>query len=120
MPFSKKIEDLVADFRGLPRTVSEASRNPPISLDNILEQIKEKYNLEKPSPERSIVENWNEIFGSLASRCSPLSLKEDKILVISVANQTLRSELQFRKQTIIKKIQKLPFCETISDILIRA
>ena len=120
MKFSKSVEDIIADFRGLPRTVSESSKHAPVQLDSILERIKEKYNLERPSPERSIVENWNEIFGTLAGRCSPLSLKDDKILVISVTNQTLRSELQFRKKNLIKKIQALPFCEEISDIFIRA
>ena len=120
MAFSKKIEDIIADFRRLPRTTSESSKHAPMSLDSVLEQIEKKYNLEKPSPERSIVENWNDIFGTLASRCSPISLKDDKVLVVSVANQTLRSELQFRKRTIPKKIQALPFCETISEILIRA
>lgn len=120
MNFSKKVEDIIADFRELPRTVTESSKQAPVPLDTVLEQIKEKYNLERPSPERTIVENWNEIFGNLAGRCNPLSLKDGKTLVISVTNQTLRSELQFRKRALLKKIQALPFCEAISEILIRA
>ena len=120
MEFSKQVEDMIADFRRLPRTITESERHKPVSLDTVLEQIKEKYKLEKPSPERSIIENWNEIFGKLAGRCNPLSLKEDKIFIISVANQTLRAELQFQKPTLLKKIQSLPYCENISEILIRA
>lgn len=120
MDFSKQVEDIIADFRELPRTVTESSKKAPIKLDSLLEFIREHYKLESPSPERTIVENWNEIFGTLAGRCHPVSIKDGNTLVISVTNQTLRSELQFRKRTLIKKIQSLPYCESISEILIRA
>ena len=120
MEFSKQVEDIIADFRGLPRTITESERRKPVLLDTVLERVKEKYKLEKPSPERSIIENWSGIFGKLAGRCNPLSLKEDKVLIVSVANQTLRAELQFRKPALLKKIQSLPHCATISEILFRA
>ena len=120
MEFSKQVEDIIADFRGLPRTVTESSKRVPVSIDKILEFVKEKYGLENTGPEQVIFEHWDDIFGNLAGRCYPLSLKNGKTLVISVANQTLRSELQFRKQHLIQKIQALPHCETISEILIRA
>ena len=120
MQFSKPVEDIIADFRGLPRTTTESLKQAPVLLDTVLEVVKEKYKLERPSPERSIIENWNEIFGSFAGRCNPLSLKDGKTLVISVMNQTLRSELQFRKQALLKKIRSLPYCENISEIIFRA
>ena len=120
MNFSKSVEDIIADFRGLPRTTTKSLKQAPVPLDTVLEMVKEKYNLERPSPERTIVENWNEIFGNLAGRCNPLSMKDGKTLVISVTNQTLRSELQFRKKPLLKKIQMLPHCENITEIIIRA
>lgn len=120
MYFSKQVEDIIADFRGLPRTTTDSSKHAPVSLAATLEIVEEKYGLERRSPERTIVENWSTVFGNFAGRCNPLSLKEGKILVISVTNQTLRSELQFQKQTYIRKIQALPHCENISEIIIRA
>ena len=120
MNFSKSVEDMIADFRGLPRTTTGSSKQAPVPLDKILAIVKDKYELERSGPERTIVENWNAIFGNLAGRCNPLSMKDGKTLVVSVTNQTLRSELQFRKQTLLKKIQALPHCENISEILIRA
>ena len=120
MNFSKSVEDMIADFRGLPRTTTESLQQAPVLLDTVLELVKEKYKLERPSPERTIIENWNDIFGNLAGRCNPVSLKDGQTLVISVTNQTLRSELQFRKQALLKKIRALPYCENISEILIRA
>lgn len=119
MHFSKKTEDLIADFRGLPRTVSRSSRKAPVPLENLLVVLKEKYKLEKPSPERVLVEHWGELFGNLAGRCNPLRIKDEHILMISVTNQTLRSELQFRKRSILRKIQRLEHCSEIDELVIR-
>lgn len=120
MRFSKSMEDLVADFRGLPRTVTASSLRDPVPLDNLLVLLKEQYKLEAPSAERSLVEHWEEVFGpSLASRCHPVTIKNESTLIVSVTNQTLRSELQFRKRAFLRKIQALKHCEQIRDIVIR-
>ena len=120
MNFSKQAEDVIADFRGFPRTVTESSKQKPVLLDTILEHLKEKYQLERPSPERTLVENWQDVFGPLSGRCNPVSIKDEKTLIIAVTNQTLRAELQFRKPALLKKINTLPHCENISEIIIRA
>ena len=119
MPFSKKTEDLIADFRGLPRTVSASARRAPMALGNLLVVLKEQYKLEKPSPERSLVENWANVFGKAAGRCNPIRIKDDHILIISVTNQTLRSELQFRKKEILERIRQLKHCDEINELVIR-
>lgn len=119
MPLSKKTEDLIADFRGLPRMVSDSARRAPVQLSNLLVVLKEQYKLEEPSPERSLVENWEHLFGNLAGRCNPLRIKDGHILMISVTNQTLRSELQFRKKEILQRVRKLDHCQEIDELLIR-
>jgi hypothetical protein len=121
MKFSKRTEDIIADFRGLPRTVSSSSRKPPTPLNNLLVVLKEQYKLETPSPERSLVENWEKVFGpSLAGRCHPVRIKDESTLILSVTNQTLRSELQFQKRAILQRIQKLEHCAKIRDLRIRS
>ena len=120
MKFSKNIEDVIADFRGLPRTVSASSRREPTPLDSLLVVLQEKYKLEKPSPERTLVENWGEVFGKLSERCHPVRIKDEHTLIVSVTNQTLRSELQFMKRAVLKKIQTLEHCEGIKDLVIRS
>lgn len=120
MKFSKNIEDVIADFRGLPHTVTASSRREPTPLDSLLVVLQEKYKLEKPSPERTLVENWEAIFGpSLCERCHPVRIKDENTLIVSVTNQTLRSELQFMKRAILKKIQALEHCAGIKDIVMR-
>ena len=119
MKFSKNIEDVIADFRGLPRTVTASSRREPMQLDSLLVVLQEKYKLEKPSPERTLVENWEKVFGpSLCERCHPVRIKDEHTLIVSVTNQTLRSELQFMKRSVLKKIQDLEHCGEIKDIVI--
>ncbi len=121
MRFAKSTEDIIADFRGLPRTVTSSSRKQPVPLDNLLVVLKEQYKLEAPSPERSLVQNWEAVFGSnLAGRCHPVRIKDERTLIISVTNQTLRSELQFQKRAILQRIQQLPHCSQIGDIRIRS
>jgi len=121
MKFNKNAEDLIADFRGLPRSVSASSLRDPMPLDNLLVVLQEQYKLEKPSAERTLVENWEAVFGSkLAGRCNPVRIKEEHTLIISVTNQTLRSELQFQKRAILKKINSFENCEMIKDIVIRS
>ena len=90
-----------------------------MQLDNLLVLLTERYKLEEPSAERTLFEHWGEIFGSIAGRCNPVRIKDDRTLVVSVTNQTLRSELQFRKRSIIKKIQSLPNCKTVCELVIR-
>lgn len=119
MNFKKSTEDLIADFRGLPRTISASSRRQPAPLGNLLVVLKEQYKLEAPSPERTLVENWDLVFGKLASRCNPVRIKEGR-LIISVTNQTLRSELQFEKRAILQRIQNLEHCRDIKELVIRS
>lgn len=121
MKFSKNIEDVIANFRGLPRTVTASSLKDPMPLDNLLVVLQEQYKLEKPSAERTLVENWEAVFGpKLAGRCNPVRIKDEHTLIVSVTNQTLRSELQFQKRAILKKINAFENCEAIKDIVIRS
>jgi len=121
MRFNKSTEDMIADFRGLPRTVSASSRKPPTPIENLLVVLKEQYKLEAPSPERSLVENWEHVFGpGLAGRCNPVRIKDGRILIISVTNQTLRSELQFQKRAILNRIRQLEHCGGIRELRIRS
>lgn len=120
MNFSKHSEDVIADFRGLPRTASIALKRPPVQLDKILVLLQEKYQLEQASPERTLVEHWGQVFGDLAGRCTPVRIKHGRTLIVSVTNQTLRSELQFRKRAVLRSIQALPNCKEICELVIRS
>ncbi|MEC7287909.1 MAG: DUF721 domain-containing protein, partial [Verrucomicrobiota bacterium] len=71
--------------------------------------------------ERSLVENWEKIFGPrLCERCHPVRIKDEHTLIVSVTNQTLRSELQFMKSSVLKKVQSLEHCNKIKELVIRS
>lgn len=121
MKFSKSTEDAIADFRGVPRSETSVSLKEPVALDDLVAALKEQYQLEKPGPERVLVENWEAVFGpGLAHRCHPVRIKDEHTLIVSVANQTLRSELQFRKRELLKKIRGLEHCGSIRELVVRS
>ena len=91
----------------------------PVSLNSLLVVFKERYKIEEPCPERSLVEHWGEVFGKLANRCNPVRIKDEHTLIISVTNPTLRTELNFQKMHILNKIARLPHCAAIQDLVIR-
>ena len=70
---------------------------------------------------RHQIENWEKIFGpNLCERCHPVRIKDEHTLIVSVTNQTLRSELQFMKRSVLKKVQALEYCGEIKELVIRS
>lgn len=121
MNFSKTTEDLIADFRGLPRAATASSKREPVPLGDALDHVSKQYGLNQPSAERVLVENWQAIFGpNLASRCNPVRIRNETTLIVSVTNQTLRSELRFRKRHILQKIRQFEHCRNITDLVVQS
>jgi hypothetical protein len=120
MKLPRDIEDAIADFRELPRADDYEWDAGPCGMDSLLEVIIEKYNIAKPRPERTIMENWRNIMGENAQRCAPERIDSQGRLVVAVANPVLRRELAFSRKSIVWKIRRLNGCGDISDIDFRA
>ena len=120
MPFSQEVENLIASFLNLPPNRSRAVLHPPASLDQLMESVIEKYHLEAPRIEQVLMDHWKALLGEKrAHRCKPQKILKGGILVIHVANSTLRQELHFEHSQLLKNIQKLPGCEHIQKIRLR-
>jgi len=120
MKLPRDIEDAIADFRELPRADDYVWDAGPSGIDSILEVVIEKYQIDKPRPERLIMENWNAIMGENALRCAPERIDSQGRLVVAVANPVLRRELAFSRKRIVAKIRRLEGCNDITDIEFRA
>ena len=118
--FSKKQEVIIANFLGVPSRDCNFSQKDPISIGNLVVHLVERYDLGGPKPEQILVESWDSIFGSFSERCYPLKLTDLGTLVITVTNSTLRTEIIFKKEEFLRKIQKLQYCDNINDLVIRA
>ncbi len=122
MRFSRSVENLIADFKGLPRTAKgEAHFREPTELKHLLEVLNERYKFQQDSPERVLVENWNRIFGEkYAQRCSPLRIVNQNTLIVAINHPVLRSNLMMESRTYLARIQELPLCDSITRIVPRA
>ena len=118
--FSKKQEVIIANFLGVPSRDCNFSQKDPISIENLVVHLVERYDLGGPKPEQILVESWDSIFGSFSERCYPVKLTDSGTLVITVTNSTLRTEIIFKKEEFLRKIQKLQHCDNINDLVIRA
>ena len=118
--FTRKQELIIANFFGVPSKDCNFSQKDPLSIEDLVTHFVERYDLERPKPEQILVESWDAIFGSFSERCYPIKLTDAGSLVISVANSTLRTEIIFKKNEFLQRIQKLQYCDDIKDLVIRA
>ena len=121
MKFSRKVENLIANLRGLPEDGNRSAPIEPFKADTLMEVILEKYQLGKPRPEQVIMENWKQIMGpENAHRSCPTRIIRKRRLLVAVANTTLRQELYFHRHMILNRIRRLPGCEGIKELTFTA
>lgn len=119
MQFGRHVENLIANLRGLPEDYGRSRPRPAMQIDNLLEVVLERYRIGCPTPEERIIEHWREVVGErTAHRCRPERIDRQNRLVILAANSVIKQELLFQKRAILKRIQSLPDCRHISDIIL--
>lgn len=118
MKFNRHTENLIANFRGLPEDRRRSKLRAPVQLGNLVDSVFERYQVNQPRLEDTIMANWKSIVGKkTAHRCSPVKIVQQKRLVVFTANAIVRSELKFNQRAIITKINALPKCQHISEIV---
>lgn len=116
LAFSREVENLIAQFRGLPGNLSRSTLRESKSINGILENCLKVYKIGEARPTDQIMANWKSIVGEKnAHRCCPKTLSRGN-LVIAVANPVVRSELQFIRGRIMEEIRALPGCGGITGI----
>jgi hypothetical protein len=120
--FSKTAEELIGDLRGLAhREPRRQVRRPTQPLGNLVEALMSKYQVGRPSPEQTIREQWAELVGSANAHYShPAMIEARGRLTVLAGHAVVRNELFMHRQTIVARIRKLPGCEHVSALNIRA
>lgn len=90
-------------------------RNGFISLGDAIENEPSLKGLKNSIKDSDIVVKFNEIFKDLEKIAVPVKV-DKKILFLRVENSVWRSELKFKEQTIIEKINKYMKEERIKGI----
>jgi hypothetical protein len=117
--FSKKIQNLIANFRGLPEDSSPSILKDEWPAAQLFRDILKKY-VTKSDVEigAEIFENWPRIVGDMfCNLCAPHKITATGALVLKVQNSVVRQELFLRKKEILQHIyQSCPRC-AIRDIV---
>ena len=90
-------------------------------MQNLVEKVWEDWGIgEEETAEAIISGYWQKIVGKgFSGKCAPVKLSKDgKTLQIRAASCTIRQELSFRKEKILKKIKSLEGCPPVTNLKI--
>ncbi|MDR0590632.1 MAG: DUF721 domain-containing protein [Puniceicoccales bacterium] len=119
MKFSRKIQNLIADFRGLPRDDSLSKSRDERSIAQLFHEILKKYAI-KSSVEiaEAVLENWPRIAGNtLCKLCTPQGITAAGTLTVKVQNSVVRQELFLQKKEILQRIHEICPQSGIGDVV---
>ena len=121
-PFSKIAEELIGDFRGIAFTEpSRMRRRPATPMAPLIEALLVKYQIGRHSCEQTIRDHWPEIVGAPnAAYSHPVRIDRGKSLMVLVSHSVVRNELFLLRELIVGKVQKLPGCDHVRELNLRA
>jgi hypothetical protein len=118
--FSHEVENLIASFRGMPEGESRARNRKTQDLGALIDELLVKYRISHDSLEHSIREKWVELVGAPnAAYSHPVVVERGQLLVL-VSHAVVRNELFHHRLQILEKLRKLPGCDGIKGLTLRA
>ena len=120
-PFSRLAESLVSDLRRIPsEEPARARKRPTQELAALIEDLLQKNQIGRSSPEQTIREKWPELVGSAAAVYSHPVRIERRMLLVLAAHAVVRNELFHHRAEIVTRIQQLPGCADVKALNLRA
>ncbi|HEX2853803.1 MAG TPA: DUF721 domain-containing protein [Opitutaceae bacterium] len=119
--FSKLAEELVGDLRGVEFEEPRRSlKRPTKDLAKIVEELMVHHQIGRPSAEQGIRDQWPTLVGTAnASYSHPVRIERGRLLVLA-AHSVVRNEIFLHREEIVQRIRKLPGCEGLRSLNIRA
>jgi hypothetical protein len=120
--FSKAAQELIGDLRGIPFDEPRNMRRRPTKpMAPLIEELLVKYQVGRHSPEQTIRDHWVEMVGAAnAAYSHPVRIDRGRSLFVLVSHSVVRNELFMHRTAILEKIQKLPGCDHVREINLRA
>ena len=120
-PFSRQIENLIANLRGFPEDPGRSRIRPVRPIDELVEKLLIKHRVGVTSPEETIRDAWAGIVGESNQQFAhPARIERDRCLVVAVNDPVVRQELQFNKKLLIQRIRALAGCDGIREVSLRS
>jgi hypothetical protein len=119
--FSRIAEELVGDLRRTGFDDPKRSRKRPTRpLVELIEDLLQKNQIGRSSPEQTIRDHWVELVGSAnASYSHPARIERNRVVVLA-QHSVVRNELFHHREQIVARIQKLPGCGHVKLLNLRA
>ena len=117
--FPRKVENMIAAFRGLPESDSRAKDRGVRELGPLIDQILDKYQIGRSSPEERLRQNWTGIVGTAnAAYSHPLHIARGTLQILT-SHAVVRSELQLHNDEILDRVRSIAGCEGVRRLSIR-
>lgn len=118
--FSRIAEELVGDLRGIESEDPKRSRKRPTQpLGDLVEQLMQKHQIGRSSPEQTIRDHWTQIVGSANAAYSHAVAIERNRLTVLTSHAVVRNELFLHKDEILARIRNIPGCGDVKSLNFR-
>src|SRR5215212_6271868 len=118
--FSKTAEELVGDLRRIASDEpARAKRRATQPLATLVEQLLQKHQIGRDSPEHIIRENWPKLVGEANASYSHPAMIDRNRLVVLARHSVVRNELFHHREEIVARIRKLPGCGHVKSLNLR-
>jgi hypothetical protein len=117
--FSRKIQNLIADFRSLPQDDSLSQLRGECHISQLFDRILKKHAI-RSSTEigEEVLKNWPKIAGdALCKLCTPQGITTAGALMVRVQNGVVRQELFLQKEKILQRIREICPQSAIENIV---
>ncbi len=116
--FSRSAEDLIASLRRVPSEDPRGIRRRSAqSLVEVIDSLRSKYGIGRPTVEQAIRDVWPEIVGAAnASYSNAVRIDERGRLVVHASHAVVRNELFLNRAEIIERIRRIPGCASIKQL----
>jgi hypothetical protein len=119
--FSKIAEELIGDLRGnSPDDPARSRKRPTRPLTELIEELLQKNQIGRSSPEQNIRDRWVELVGPSNAAHSHAARIERNRLIVLVPHSVVRNELFHHRDEIVSRIRKLPGCADVKSLNLRA
>lgn len=119
--FSRNIENLIADLRGLPGNRSRSRSRPEQLLGSSIDKLLQKYQIGPEAPEHILRARWHEIVGNAnAAYSHPVRIDKGAKLLVLTSHAVVRDELRLLETVILQRVRKMHGCEHVAGLVLRA
>jgi len=116
--FGRVAEDLIASLRRIPSEDPPRIRRRPLQgLSEVIESLRSKHGIGRPTTEQAIRDAWPEIVGSAnASYSHAVRIDERGRLLVHASHAVVRNELFLNRAEILERIRRIPGAASIRQL----